>query len=282
MMKLASLLFAAMFALGVLTPAAVLAVDSEAQFRQRASSNDEVVSSDIQEEVIFGREVAARVIARYGIYDNPKLMKYINLVGHAIAQTTNRPELEFRFAILNTTEINAYAAPGGYIFITRGALEKMQDESELAGVLAHEVGHIVEKHVVNELKIKGADESATSGLASLIGGSSQSARTAFAQAVDRAMDMLFKDGLKREDEVQADRDAVLFCALSGYEPAGLVKYFERIDKAKGKNTEVLDKTHPSFANRIAWLKETIAQEGMDSGKYNNYNKRFSENIKLLK
>ena len=80
----------------------------------------------------------------------------------------------------------------------------MQDESELAGVLAHEMGHVVEKHVVKELGIKGSDVTATAGLASLIGGSSQSARTAFAQAVDRSLDMLFNNGSSREDEIQAD------------------------------------------------------------------------------
>jgi len=165
-------------------PAQLVAAESEAQWRKRVSSTDEVAASDITEEVRFGREVAARVIARYGLYENLQLMKYVNLVGKVLAMSTNRPELEFRFAVLNTDEINAYAAPGGYIFVTRGALAKMRDEAELAGVLAHEIGHVVEKHVVKELDIKGNDDSAVSGLARVIGGSSDSARLAFAQAVD--------------------------------------------------------------------------------------------------
>jgi len=281
-MKIAGFVVAVLLALNVQFPGPLAAAESEAQFRQRVSSNNELATSDIAEEVRFGREVAARVIARYGLYENPALTKYVNLVGHVLAQTTNRPEIEFRFAILNTDEINAYAAPGGYIFITRGAMVRMQDESELAGVLAHEMGHIVEKHVVKELGIKGTDESAAAGLASLIGGSSQSARTAFAQAVDRALDMLFKNGYKREDEAQADNDAVMFCALSGYEPGGLVKYFERLNAIKGKGTEVLDRTHPSYSDRIAWLKKAIVQDGMDSGTYNNFKVRFAETIKSSK
>ncbi len=278
-MKIAISLFVVITALCILLPGELIAAGSEAQFRQRVSTGDEELSSDVDEEVRFGREVAARVIARYGLYENPKLMKYVNLVGSVIARTTNRPELDFHFAILNTDEINAYAAPGGYVFITRGALLKMQDEAELAGVIAHEMGHIVEKHVVKELKIKGSDESAAAGLAALIGGTSQSARTAFSQAVDKALDMLFKDGYKREDETQADKDAVLFCALSGYEPSGLVKYFERLNAQKGKNTGVLDKTHPPYENRIALLKHTIAQEGMDAGSYHSYKERFAEVVK---
>ena len=278
-MKTTSYLLLVLTVSCILFPGTLIAAESETQFRQRLSTGNEEFASDIAEEVRFGREVAARVIARYGLYENPALMKYVNLVGHVLSQTTNRPELEFHFAVLNTDEINAYAAPGGYVFVTRGAIAKMQDEAELAGVLAHELGHVVEKHVVKELKIKGADESAAAGLAALIGGSSQSARTAFAQAVDRAMDMLFKDGYKREDETQADRDAVLFCALSGYDSAGLANYFERLNAVKGKNTEVLDKTHPSYVDRIAWIKKTIAQEGIDAGNYKNYKERFAETVK---
>jgi predicted Zn-dependent protease len=94
--------------------------------------------------------------------------------------------------------------------------------------------------------------------------------------------MLFKDGYKREDETQADKDAVMFCALAGYEPAGLVRYFERISGLKGKHTEVLDKTHPPYEARIAWLKSAIVQEGMDAGNYRQNRERFSEAVKQLK
>lgn len=279
-MRILISLFAVLLISTVLRPVSLSA--SEAQFRQRASQHDEEAASDITEEVRFGREVAARVIARHGLYENPMLMKYVNLVGRVLSRVTNRPEIDFHFAILNTDEINAYAAPGGYVFVTRGALLKMQDESELAGVLAHEIGHIVEKHVVRELNIRGRETSAVSGLAHLIGGSTESARTAFSQAVDKAMDMLFKDGYKREDETQADKDAVLLCALSGYEPAGLVTYFERLNAGKGKKTEVLDKTHPPCEARIALLKETLSREGIDGGDYKTYKDRFAHNSKSLK
>ncbi len=263
-------------------PASPRAAESEGQWRNRVSSGSDVEQSDITEEVRFGREVAARIIGRYGLYENPAVTKYVNLVGTVVAMNASRPEIDFRFAILNTDEINAFAAPGGYVFITKGALLKMQDEAELAGVIAHEIGHVVEKHVVKELNIRGSDDSAVSGLARAIGGSTDAARAAFAQAVDQAMDILFKNGYKREDETQADRDAVMLCALSGYEPSGLVHYFDRIKAAKGKQTEVLDKTHPSYDARIAWLNDTITKEGIESGNYKNYMDRFKEYARLLK
>lgn len=274
---------AVLLCVGMVLPLQAGIADAETQFRQRASSaGSETGAADITEEVRFGREVAARVIGRYGLYENPQLMKYVNLVGRGLAMSTNRPEIEFRFAILNTDEINAYAAPGGYVFLTRGALAKMQDEAELAGVLAHELAHIVEKHVVKELQIKGSEKSATTGLALLIGGTSESARIALSQAVDKAVDMLFKDGYKREDEVQADKDAVVFCALAGYDPSGLVKYFERINAVKGKTVEVLDKTHPPFDARIALLKNVMSQEGIEPASLKNQKERFADSMKNLK
>jgi predicted Zn-dependent protease len=154
-------------------------------------------------------------------------------VGLSLAVNSNRPELTYHFAVLNTSEINAYAAPGGYIFVTRGAIEKMQDESELAGVIAHEMGHVNGKHVVKELDIKATEGSAVSGLARLIGGGTESARIAFSKAVDKAMDTLFTTGYKREDESRLTR-AQSCCARRRIRPCRAGPYFERIKAAKGK------------------------------------------------
>jgi predicted Zn-dependent protease len=264
----------------LLLPAAVRAGDEQA-WRQRVSAGDAATSSneDINEEVRFGREVAARMIGRYGLSANDSLNRYVNLVGQVLARSTNRPELTYHFGVLNTTDINAYAAPGGYIFVTRGALDKMRDEAELAGVLAHELTHVNEKHVVRELGIRSTEDSAASGLARLIGGGTETARIAFSQAVDKALDMLFTTGYKREDEVQADQGAIMICAVAGYDPSGLVRYFERISAAKGKSTEVLDKTHPVYDARIALLKDTMSKEGIDPVAYKTRKERFAEAMK---
>lgn len=258
-------------------------VAGEQQWRQRASvDQNEVVMDDIAAEVSFGREVAARMLGRYGLYNNDAITRYVTLVGRAIAQNSNRPELTYHFAVLNTSEINAYAAPGGYVFVTKGALERVQDEAELAGILAHEMIHINEKHVVKELNIKATEDSAVSGMARLIGGSTETARLAFTQAVDKAMDVLFTTGYKREDEIQADTGTVGICALSGYDPSALARYFGRISAAKGKTTEVLDKTHPAYESRIALIKETMAKEGIEAVSYRTNKERFAAMIKGLK
>lgn len=257
--------------------------ETNGNFRQRTSAESTAtVREDIAEEIRFGREIAARMIGRYSLYNNARLTRYVNLIGQSLAQNANRPEIEFHFAVLNTQEINAYAAPGGYVFVTRGAIEKMQDESELAAVLAHEITHINEKHIVKELNIRGTEGSASSGLARLIGGGTETARVAFHQAVDKALDMLFQSGYKREDEIFADRGAVLLTTIAGYDPAGLVNYFKRISAAKGKPTEILDKTHPGYEDRMAWIKQTITRENIDSAALKTFKDRFTDVQKSIK
>lgn len=251
-------------------------------WRSRASEDEVITSGDITAEIQFGRAIAARILGRNKAYDNPALVKYVNLVGTSLAMNTNRPELEFHFAILDTDELNAYASPGGYVFITKGALKYMKDESELAGVLAHEVAHISEKHVVKALKIHGADESGTSDLAKLIGGGSDAARAAFGQAVDKGLEMIYKDGYKKDDELQADRSAVSISTLSGYDPAGLSRYLARIKPLKEKVPAPATDDHPSFDLRISGINDEIKKDGISTQSLAKNTVRFASELKNLK
>lgn len=277
---------AVMLAILCLGATNALAGDDPLSWRQRKAAREQTAaagttSEDVSEEIRFGREVAARIIGRYGLYKNDDLANYVNLVGRAVAMNTGRQELAFRFAVLNSDEVNAYAAPGGYVFITRGAISRMRDEAELAGVLGHEIAHVTRRHIVKELNIQASDASAASGFARLIGGTSEAARTAFSQAVDKALDMLFKDGYKREDEIDADRTGVSFAAMADYEPAGLPRYLQRIGPAKEKNTEALDRTHPRYQDRVEWLNEQIKADGLDAAGTKTGKERFAEQMKKI-
>ena len=249
-------------------------------WRSRASAETIVTTSDIAAEIAFGRAIAARILGRHRAYDNPALNNYLNLLGSTLAQSTNRPELEFHFMILDTDELNAYAAPGGYIFVTKGALKYMKDEAELAGVLAHEIAHITEKHVVKELKIKGKDGS--SELAHLIGGGGGAARAAFGQAVEQGLELIFQDAYKKEDELQADRTSVSISALSGYDPSGLARYLDRIKAIKEKNPPPSDSTHPTFEIRTAQIYDAIQKDGINFNLLAKNSTRFAEAMKRFK
>jgi predicted Zn-dependent protease len=250
--------------------------------RKRASQlRDTVSEDDVKAEIQFGREVGARVLGQYALYDEEKLTKYVNLVAASLARNAGRPELTFRVAILKSDNINAYAAPGGYIFVTKGAIMQMENEAELAAVIAHEMAHITGMHIVKELEIRGTDSSASSGITRMVGGAGDPAKAAFASMVDKAVGILFERGYKKEDEKDADMSGVVFTALSGYDPLAMISYFERISEARGDDMEILNKTHPSFDERISLITETIEAEGLDGQEYTKGDNRFNEYKKTI-
>jgi predicted Zn-dependent protease len=256
-------------------------IASSEDFRKRPSQKAEVKveQDDVKAEIQFGRNVAARILGRYNLYDNERLARYINLVGKGLALHSGRTEIDYHFAVIETDSINAYSAPGGYIFLTRGALDKMKDESELAAVLAHEIAHVTERHIVKELNIHGTEKSPVAGFARLVGGSGDPAKVAFFQTVDKAVEILFEKGLKIQDEYDADRVGALLLANTGYDPSALKRYLERIKEVQGEDTKVLNKTHPSFEERVKRLEEIMKTEGLTGLNYPKAEGRFIENVK---
>ena len=234
---------------------------------------------DIRSEIEFGQNIAARILGSMPIYSNEKLNRYVNLVGKSLARNSSRPELEFHFAILDIEKINAYSAPGGYIFITRGAIRQMQDEAELAAVIAHEIAHISEKHIVKEFKIRGKDESDVSGVTRFVGGSGDSARVAFAQAVDKAMTVLLETGFKHKDELDSDTVATLLLTQSGYDPSALIRYLKRIKKYTEKNINKKTSTHPATDKRLNEIDVLLKKEGLTDIGLPRGKKRFNKNAR---
>jgi len=218
--------------------------------------------ADVEEEIIFGREMAAIILAEHPLSENEELLRYLNLVGQSILQQTNRPEIDFYFAVIESPEINAYAVPGGYVFITSSAFAMMQNEAELAGVLAHEIVHIMDRHIVKDLDIRADDESVTALLSKIVGSSAEAAIVVFDQAVDQALKLLFSDGLSIEDEYSADEQGLFLTALAGYDPAATYRFLERIEKVVETKQGEMSGTHPSFGERITRIKKIIAQQGL--------------------
>jgi Putative Zn-dependent protease, contains TPR repeats len=220
------------------------------------------LQGDMEAEITFGRDVAARILGQLKLLDAPEVNQYLNLVGNAVALHGNRPEITFRFALVQSDTINAYAAPGGYIFVTTGAFALMQDESELAAVLAHEVAHINQRHIVEALHIRGSDDAPEAGLARLVGGATDTARVAFTQAVDKAVEILFEAGLQQADEFEADRLGLVSATLAGYDPEALPRYLSRLEKIQDAKTAVLYKTHPPLAERQRAIAAMLDNEGL--------------------
>lgn len=268
-MKFTSIVLATLLLLSMQSPIVNAAVDWRA--RTSTMDRDTYLEADTGEEVTFGREIAARLLGQYKLAANDKLQKYLNLVGTTLTRNCSRPDLDFHFILVDSSELNAYSTPGGYVFITSGLLSRMNNEAELAGVLAHEISHITERHIVKELNLKGAEESAVSSVTALIGGASESVKIAFSQAVDKAVDMILRDGYKQADEMQADANAVLLAAFSGYDPSGLVTFLDKIAKVKTG----VGKTYPVYELRLTTLNQAIAAEGIDGASLALNTERFN-------
>lgn len=248
----------------------------------------EVSKSDVEAEIQFGQELSAKILGKYRMLDDENLTRYINLIGKGLASYSPRPEIDFKFAILNTDMINAFAAPGGYIFITKGTLKMISNEAQLAGVLAHEIAHVTERHIVKELDIKGRDVSAGASFASIMGGgTSDTIRAAFTQLVDKASEILFESGLKRENEMEADLLSLMLISTAGYDPLEYRNLLLKIDKIKKSkrdkkkySTKILNETHPPLKDRITAIKKIIAEEGFDKLDYAVVKKRYKKYVKL--
>ena len=200
-----------------------------------------------EEEIVLGEAVAVEAFSRFGgEHPNQVWNRYVNLVGKTIAQVSDRPTLNFHFAILNSKEQNAFAAPGGYIFITIGLLNTLKNEAELAGVLAHEVAHVTKQHMLETIR-RGA----------VLGSVSELSLTAmkqdpemFSNAIDQMTELLFTKGLDKDKEFEADVVGIEYAYRAGYHPRGLKDYLLSLQKEEGHAQSRFFTTHPSTTERM--------------------------------
>ena len=210
------------------------------------------------EEVELGRAISQRIRTRFGVAQDIDATRYVSLVGLTVAARSGRPELPWQWIILDTSSVNAYAAPGGIVHITRGALAVIQSEAELAGVLGHEIGHIVEKHTIKALqKDRGTQVAQESS--SLTAGSAL-----FEALADKATDAILT-GFGRSEELEADQVGIDFASSAGYDPAGLIAFLETLAQIHSDSTAKsgLFRSHPETEERIKKIDKEIKREQLD-------------------
>jgi predicted Zn-dependent protease len=206
----------------------------------------------------MGQSVAVAITNRYGLDSNEALNKYVTLVGMTVAAATPRADSTFNFGVLNTDEVNAYAGPNGYIMITRGALARMQDESELAGVLAHEIAHVTDKHGLNAMKTAGLTEA---------GMQAANTNQRFAQwnrATDTIAEKLINGQYSQDQEGRADLLAVDYLVASGYDPNGYHRFLQRMAAGNHSGGDLMS-THPGLGDRANRVAGKINQKGNPGG-----------------
>jgi predicted Zn-dependent protease len=218
----------------------------------------ELQITDEQEQEL-GAAVSERIRDRYGVVQDPAVHRYVSLVGTVLAQAGSRPNLAWKFIVLDTDGVNAFAAPGGYIHITRGALALISNEAELAGVLAHELTHVTEKHTIRaiqkgKLVQMGAEQTSWSRNSEF-----------FKQLVDKSTEVVMA-GFGRAEELESDQKGIRLANSIGYSPTVFVDFLTRLAErnkaASGK--QGLFASHPEMQERLERVRKQIASERLAS------------------
>lgn len=204
------------------------------------------------EELKIGREIAGRMLGAAPLVNDAALQGYVNRVGRWVATQSERPDLPWRFAVIDTASINAFAAPGGYVLLTRGLYEILDNEAQLAGVLAHEIAHIVRRHHVTVMQ-KSAALSAGAQLAQ------RDNRSALLNNMIGSGAEVFARGLDKSAEYESDAMGVVLAARAGYNPFGLVDVLHKLEarSADDGSLALLFKTHPAPGERLEQLGEAL-------------------------
>jgi beta-barrel assembly-enhancing protease len=250
----------ASFATAALVAALAACSSAPTETAEKQSTAKEALAREVREELQIGREMSAKILGYYGVEkNNLAKTQYVQLVGNSLASLYGRPELNYRFAILNSPTINAYAVPGGYIFVTRGLLQKLQNESELAAVLAHEIVHVNQRHMYQQIRPK-RDVSASESMVRMMSRGASDIGNNLFQIVQQGMKLLLEEGLGKEKELEADSMGVVLTAAAGYDPNAYTRFLERCEKDE-KNLKV-EGASVGFEERLAMVRKTVAENGL--------------------
>jgi predicted Zn-dependent protease len=205
------------------------------------------------QEVGIGESLVTDIESQKKVTQDSILADYINQVGQKVASVSDRKDIEYHFKVLESEEINAFACPGGFIYIYSGLLKVMDNEAQLAGVLAHEIGHVVARHSVKRLQqVLGLQVL----LSLTLGESSELTQKAVATGIG-----VILQGYSRQNEFEADYNGAYYMTKTGHNPEGMIQLFGKFEEMeKGRGNTFLDQllaSHPPTPDRIAKVKEHI-------------------------
>lgn len=227
-------------------------------------------------EVGVGQGVVENVEQQYPVYKNAEVNRYISGLGQQIVGICDRKDVTYHFTVLDTPVVNAFAAPGGFVFVTTGLLKAAENEAEVVAVMGHEVGHVVARHGAQRIQ----SQYGIALAAQLAGLDKQS--ELFQGMVGLGVNVALQ-GYSRENELEADHYGALYAARLGYDPHGEVTFFEKLKKLEKGNPGILEQwlaSHPPTAVRIQEFEKTKGELPSLSGKLNA--KEYLKGVAVLK
>lgn len=214
-----------------------------------SSNNDVVILFSEADEIALGKQTAAAALRQYKRSSDAVLGAYVDGVGQKLAKASDRAGLAYSFTVLDAPDVNAFACPGGFVFITTGILKNLKDEAELAAVLGHEVGHVVKQHTLKRMQRQAVAEQGLEIVSGLVGGKTGALAKALGPIASNLL--LLRNG--REAELESDELGLQEAARVGYDPSAMLGVQEMLlaqtGKSGGKFQEMLA-THPPSEDRI--------------------------------
>lgn len=252
------------------------------------SGNPNFVTMSEAQEISTGRSEDKKVREQYGTYDDPALQRYVNDIGQRLAKASHRAGLQYQFLVVDSPEVNAFALPGGYVYITRGILAYLNSEAELAAVLGHEIGHVTARHSVQQLSAATAANVGASVLQIFVPQIRNSAGDALINTLGGAL----LSGYGREHELEADRLGAEYLARTGYDPqamirvVGVLKNQELFDaevaKAEGRQARAYHGLFASHPDNDTRLQEVVREAAKFKSAENRINREeFLRNMERM-
>jgi predicted Zn-dependent protease len=235
------------------------------------SGKREVSLMSEADEIAMGRQGDAEIRREMGVYNDEELQRYVSGIGEKLASVSHRPSLPWTFTVLDSPVVNAFALPGGFVYVTRGLLAHLEDESELAGVLGHEVGHVTARHISRSYT-----RSAGSSIGLLLASIFVPGVRPFQDIASVGLGTLFlKYG--REDELESDRLGVEYASKAGWDPSGVPRFLEtlsRIDAMSDRGMPNWLSTHPEPESRVAKARPVASSKAAEGEQARNQDEFF--------
>ncbi len=210
-----------------------------------------------RQEVELGKQINQELIksGQAKIYRNRSLNNYINNIGQQLAKTSSRPNIPYTFQVVDDKNINAFATMGGYVYVNTGLILKADNEAELASVIGHEIGHIVGRHAIEQMR----ETAIAQGMLSTAG-------LETSKAVQIGVELALTRRHSRQDELEADRFGLENLKKAGYAPSGMLGFMKKLLEAGGRSTPTFLSTHPATSERIERLEQNIDPQTANVGK----------------
>jgi predicted Zn-dependent protease len=211
-----------------------------------------------QQEVQMGQQYSQQINAQLPIIQDPELNRYINVLGDSIAGLTSRRDLDWHFYIVDSKEVNAFAVPGGYVYVNRGLIERADKMDEVAGVLGHEIGHVLRRHTVKQME---KEQAANIGVTLACVLTSVCNSQVAGAAINVAGGAVFAR-FSRQDEAEADQEGFDNVVRAGISPVGMVSMFQKLleeRKTRPAGVDAWFQTHPLEEDRITAIQTRIDQ-----------------------